>query len=100
MPRVSIQILAPLSGRLGLAHGGTRAVLEQDIEPGATVRDVLSRLGERYPSFRENALEPETVLLLPHILLLVDGRYPPPDAYDVPLEDGAEIVLLPAYAGG
>ncbi len=101
MPTVSVRIHAPLSERLGLAQGGRRVLLEQAIEPGESVRDVFSRLAEQYPAFRGNVLEPETGRLLPHVLLLVNGqRLTAPDAYDAPLPAGAEIMLLPAYAGG
>jgi molybdopterin converting factor small subunit len=102
MPQVSVCIRPPLSERLGTAQGGRRAIiLEQAIEPGESVRDVFSRLAEQYPAFRVNALEPETDRLVPQILLMVNGRLlTAPDAYDTPLEEGAEIDLLPAYAGG
>ena len=32
--------------------------------------------------------------------VLVDGESLAPDAYDLPLRDGAEVVLLPPFAGG
>jgi len=101
MPMVSIRIHAPLSERLGLAKGWGRVMLEQAIEPGESVREVFSRLVEQYPAFRGNVLEPETGRPWLHIILLVNGqRLITPEDYHAPLEDGAEIVLLPAYAGG
>ncbi len=101
MPTVSIRIHAPMSERLGLAQGGRRAILEQAIEPGESVRGVFLRLAEQHPAFYGVVLEPETAALLPHVTLLVNGqRLTTPEEYDAPLKDGAEIVLLPAYAGG
>ncbi len=101
MPVVSIRIHAPLSERLGLAKGWGRAVLEQAIEPGESLQGVFLRLAGQYPAFRGNVLESETGRLMPHVILLVNGqRLTSPEGYDAPLEEGAEIVLLPAYAGG
>jgi molybdopterin converting factor small subunit len=101
MPTVTIRIYAPLSQRLGLAQGGRRAILEQAVEPGESVRDVFSRLAEQHPAFRVNALDPETDRLVPHIFLIVNGQLlTAPDAYDMPLKEQDEIELLPAYAGG
>ena len=100
MPTVTVRIHALLSERLGLAEGGKRAILEQAIAPGESIRDVLSRLGEQYPAFREN-VDPVTGRLVGHLLVVVDGHLlTAPGDYDKPLSEGARIELMPAYAGG
>ncbi len=101
MPTVNIRIYAPLSVRLGLVKGSGRAILEQAIDPGEGVRGVFRRLAEQLPAFYGTVLEPETGRVVPQVILLVNGRWlTAPAEYDAPLPDGAEIVLLPAYAGG
>lgn len=101
MPTVLIRLHAPLSERLGLATGGRRALLEETFEPGACVRDVLTRLAERYPAFRAIALDPQTDRLVRPILLTVNGRLlTASDEYGLPLQERDEIVFLPAAFGG
>jgi len=101
MPAVTIRILAPMSEQLGLARDGKRAMLEMAFEPGACIRSVIMFLTEQYPAFRTIALDPVTGRLIRQILLTVNGQLlTEPDAYDMPLKEHDEIVLLPMIAGG
>ncbi len=101
MPKVIIRIHPPLTEWFGLAKGGKRVTLEQAFEPGACVRDVISRLAEQYPAFRTNALEPETDQLIWEVALAVNEQMLiAPDACDLLLEEGSRIDLFPGYAGG
>lgn len=76
-------------------------VREEEVEPGATVRDLFQRLTERYPAFGELVYDTRqreltglvSVIINDRILELVGGL-------DTEIHHGDCILLLPAYAGG
>jgi molybdopterin converting factor small subunit len=101
MAVVKIRIYPPLSQRLGLAKVPGAVALEQEIGPGDNLHGLFRRLGEQSPTFRDTLLEPDTGALKKHVSLLVNGqRVITREDWQTPLQDGAEVVLLPAYAGG
>ena len=75
--------------------GGNRQV---DVD-GATVRDVIDRLIETYPSLRERLLDGGE---LPQFLnVFIDGTdVRLLSGLDTEVGDGATVILLPAVAGG
>jgi molybdopterin converting factor small subunit len=72
----------------GLSQLAGRPRLELRLDDGATVEDLLRRLGEAHP-----ALAPG----LPSALPVVAGAHVPRDRT---LEDGEEVALLSPVAGG
>ena len=75
--------------------GGVRNV-EAD---GATVRDLLDDLMSRFPSLREQLVEDDDVA--PFVNVYVEGEdVRTRDGLDTPVDDGSQIILLPAMAGG
>ncbi len=84
-----------------MPRGSGPIVLQETVPLGETVRGLLRRLVQRHPSMLGTAVDPETGTPRPHLVLLVDGlRASTGEQYDAPLRKGAEIVFLPAYAGG
>ena len=70
------------------------------IEPGATVRDLVLCMVERWPELEPLLLTEGNLSRRVHVL--VDGRSARhlPDGADTVLEDGQEIDVAPAVAGG
>ena len=81
-----MQVRVRLSGELARAAGGARAELE--VPEGATVADLLARLGARHPE-----LEPALERALPMVRGAHAGR-------DRALKAGEEVALLLPAAGG
>jgi cysteine synthase/molybdopterin converting factor small subunit len=75
--------------------GGAREVEAR----GGTLRDILSDLGERFPSLGSQVFEDDD--LTPFVNVYVDSE----DArtlqgLDTPVREGSTVILLPAMAGG
>jgi molybdopterin converting factor small subunit len=81
--------LAPYAG------GARRLTLD-----GATVEDVLERLGERYPEFRARAFDGDGALR-PHITLFLNRtQISGNGGFGSVVSDGDEIAIISAIAGG
>jgi sulfur-carrier protein len=75
--------------------GGERQVSAS----GATVREVLDDLMERYPGLRSQLVEDEE--LAPFVNVYVEGEdVRMLEGLDTPVERGSTVILLPAMAGG
>ena len=67
---------------------------------GATVREVLGRVGEEHPEFLDRITE-EDGELRQFLNVFVNGddiRYE--EELDTPVEDGDEVSIVPSIAGG
>ena len=73
---------------------------EVPIEPGATVRELVLRMVERWPELAPLLLTDGDVSRRVHVF--VDGRSARhlPDGADTVLENGQEVDIAPAVAGG
>jgi molybdopterin synthase sulfur carrier subunit len=73
---------------------------EREIEAsGRTVRELLDDLMGRFPALRGQLLENEE--LAPFVNVYVEGEdVRTRDGLDTPVDDGSQIILLPAMAGG
>jgi molybdopterin converting factor small subunit len=75
--------------------GGERQVSAS----GATVREVLDDLMERFPGLRSQLVEDEE--LAPFVNVYVEGEdVRMLEGLDTPVERGSTVILLPAMAGG
>jgi molybdopterin synthase sulfur carrier subunit len=75
--------------------GGERQVTAS----GATVRELLDDLMERYPGLRSQLLEDDDIA--PFVNVYVEGEdVRTLDGMETPVGDGATVILLPAMAGG
>ena len=80
--KVTVLFFAQVRERAG------RASAELSLPEGSRLADALTVLSREYP-----ALDP----LWPHLAIAVNGRLAQPEA---PLEQGAELALLPPVSGG
>ena len=75
--------------------GGAREVLAE----GTTVRELLDDLVDRFPGLRNQVLEDGDVA--PFVNVYVGGEdVRTLDGADTAVHNGAEVILLPAMAGG
>ena len=73
---------------------------EREVEAsGRTVRELLDDLMGRFPALRGQLLENEE--LAPFVNVYVEGEdVRTRDGLDTPVDDGSQVILLPAMAGG
>jgi len=95
--RLKVKPLLTIKGVMG-----NNADLEMEMEY-ATIRGLLVELSSKYgEDFRDEFLDPETLEIKRHYLLLVNGRHylDLPDRLDTRLSEGDLLVLSPPLAGG
>ena len=73
---------------------------EREVEAsGGTVRDLLDDLMSRFPGLRTQLVEDDEIA--PFVNVYVEGEdVRTRDGLDTPVDDGSQIILLPAMAGG
>jgi sulfur-carrier protein len=73
---------------------------EREVEAsGRTVRELLDDLMGRFPALRAQLLEEDE--LAPFVNVYVEGEdVRTRDGLDTPVDDGSQVILLPAMAGG
>ena len=73
---------------------------EREIEAsGRTVRELLDDLMGRFPALRGQLLDDDE--LAPFVNVYVEGEdVRTRDGLDTPVDDGSQVILLPAMAGG
>ena len=77
------------------AVGGAREVDAN----GATVRELLDDLIERFPTLREQLVEDGDIA--PFVNVYVEGEdVRTREGIETPVADGSTVILLPAMAGG
>ena len=76
----------------------TEGALEVEAR-GGTVRELLDDLMGRFPALRGQLLADDE--LVPFVNVYVEGEdVRTRDGLDTPVDDGSQIILLPAMAGG
>lgn len=97
---VTVEAVAWVTQFVG-GDGTRRKIFEEAVAPGATVRSVLSRLGERHPALRDVLWDRAGGDLAEHIEVLVnDAALGLSHTLDSPVRDGDRITLLGQYTGG
>ncbi|MFA4836125.1 MAG: MoaD/ThiS family protein [Dehalococcoidia bacterium] len=97
---VRVHVYQPLPAMLGLGKTAKTVVLELPFEQDATLRTIFQKLAVQYPAFGSLS-DPKPGDRLRSIMITIDGKLvTEPDHHKTPLHDGAEILLLPPYAGG
>jgi len=73
---------------------------EREVEAsGRTVRELLDDLMGRFPALRGQLLEEDE--LAPFVNVYVEGEdVRTKDGLETPVDDGSQVILLPAMAGG
>ena len=97
---VTVEAVAWVTQFVG-GDGTRRKVFDEAVDPEATVRSVLSRLSDRYPTLRDVLWSRTSGDLAEHIEILVnDAVLGLTHTLDSPVRDGDRITLLGQYAGG
>jgi molybdopterin converting factor small subunit len=79
----------------------SRLQWEQEIETGATVRDLFKQLTDRYPKLKGMIYDPGDGALTGLVSVIFNNRVLElAGGLDAEIQDGDSVVLLPAYAGG
>jgi hypothetical protein len=69
------------------------------VEHGASLRTVVAALAERFPTFLNGLIDPQTYDLEAPYFFNIDARFVPPNLEHVP-EEGQRLLLLFLEAGG
>lgn len=81
--------------------GTRRKIFEEPVEPGATVRSVLTGLSDRFPKLRDVLWDRPGRDLGEHIEVLVnDAVLGVSHSLDSPVREGDRITLVGQYTGG
>jgi molybdopterin converting factor small subunit len=80
---------------------GDRKKLKLEIPAGATMYDLLKKLAELHPEFREKIFDPETERFNDEVLIITGGKLiQSKDFKSTVLQDKAEIMFSPILIGG
>ena len=97
--RVRLEILPWVTRAFG--SSGRRLVLEDEIDEGDTVGDLLARLASKYPTFGEMAFDPVSRLLTGQVTVIHNGlMLELAEGLSTKLRDGDNLLLVPSFAGG
>ncbi len=100
MPRVRLEVIPWLTTAFG-ATGPGRLVREEEVDPGATVRDLFDRLASQYQGFAELVFDRDSRQLTGLVSVIFNDRILElQGGLDTTFADGDTIILLPAYSGG
>jgi molybdopterin converting factor small subunit len=91
-----MELTVELFGPARRLSGERQAVLE--VRDGATLRDVVAALAERYPGFVGSVIEPEC-RLADSYLINYNGKRTARSLDETP-EEGDHLLILPVDAGG
>ena len=100
MATVKLEVLSWLTPAFD-SDQRARLKLEQEVDPGATVRDLFKRLTDRYPKLEGMIYDPDDGALTGLVSVIFNNRVLElAGGLDAEIKDGDSFVLLPAYAGG
>jgi molybdopterin converting factor small subunit len=78
-----------------------RAVHQEEVEEGKTIREFLDHLSEHYPAIALKVFDRQAKILYPHLVLNYNDHVINPHiVHDLVLRDGDKITILPMYPGG
>lgn len=98
--RVIVEALPWLSETLGVGISN-KAVLEQEVPEGTTLRGLLHRLNGNHDRFGRLVFDAERSRLTGQAEIAVNGAiYDLAGGLDAPLRDGDVVTFLPGLAGG
>ena len=88
-----------MADRLGFDQPGP-VILEEPLEDGESLRQLLTRLAPRFKYFSENLFDPETQSLSSEVHLVINNHVDLPQGMDTKLKHGDRVLFLPILAGG
>ena len=76
-------------------------IIENEIEDGTTIGDLLEGLASSYPGFRKVVFNPDAGEVSEQVLVVLnDELLQEPDVSESKLNDGDRVILLHVYTGG
>ena len=100
MGRIRLEILPGISDVLD-SQGVGHLVLEETIEEGATIGDLIRKLGNEHQAFGDIIFDTKTDKLSGNVMIVLNDRIVEAlKGLDTNIEDGDIIKLLPVIAGG
>ena len=101
MCKVHLEILSWLAETLDIEGTGDSVSLDQEIEEGKSVRDLLNRLATRYPSFGQVVFDLKAQKLTERASIFFNGRnLELADGLATKLSDGDTLTFVPPIVGG
>ncbi|MFC1991747.1 MoaD/ThiS family protein [Chloroflexota bacterium] len=100
MGRIRLEILPGISNVLD-DEGSGHLVLEETIEEGATIGDLMRKLGSENQAFGDVMFDTGTDKLSGYVMIVLNDRIVEAlKGLDTNIKDGDIIKLLPVIAGG
>ena len=101
MIRVRLEIFSWLTETLGIKGTGDAVSLEQEIENGKTVRDLLIGLSTRYPRFGQVVFDVKAQKLTERVSIFFNGRnLELANGLATNLSDGDTVTFIAPIEGG
>lgn len=98
--KVQIEVMSWLTRHVG-GVGSGRVYLDEEFTPGETIKDVLSRVGQRYPELGRELWNRETGEMWEFAEIIVNDAFIGINhTIDSPVKDGDRISLMEAFEGG
>jgi len=100
MNKVRLEILPWLSDRLR-DWGSGRLILEEEVDEGTTIRQVLTAYSQRDETFKKFIYDTQSRQLNEFVNIIINDRFMElAQGLETELKDGDTLILLPAFAGG
>ncbi len=100
MAKIRLEIRPWLSETFGSKESGV-IVLEQEIQEGITMGDLLTKLAAEHQAFGGVLFDPKTQELSGYVSIVMNGQLSQTlKPLDTSLKDGDTIMLLPFIDGG
>lgn len=101
MGKVRIEVMSPLAETLGVELKRESAVLDRQIEAGATVRQVINGLLDEYPRLVNTIFDVRAQKLTEKVNIFINGRnLELENGLATELNDGDALTLVTPIVGG
>jgi len=101
MSKVRLEILSRLTETLDIEGTSDTVSLEQEIEEGKTVRDLLNRLATRYQRFGQVVFDVKAQKLTDRVSIFFNGRnLELVNGLKTKISDGDTLTFVPFIEGG
>ena len=101
MGTVRIEVLPSLAESLGIEKNSVEVILDPVSEGNKTVKDLLNRMGARYPRFGEIVFDIHAQRLTGKVMIFLNGRdLELVDGLGTKLSNGDILSFVPYIEGG
>ena len=101
MCKVRLEFLSWLVDTLETEHPGDSVILEQEIEVGTTVRELLLMLAVKYPRFEQSVFDSRNQRLSSGVSIFYNGRHLElADGLETRLNNLDALIFVPVIVGG